>query len=150
MKKISRNAPCPCGSGKKYKRCCMRKNEAERPRSINSLHIEQNIEKNVADRDVYPNLVLVEDELDLLSNSVIYLIQEGQLDKAEEKCRELLDNYPDVVDGLDRFAMLYEARGEKQLAVEYYQKSADFMESRPGYDRELIRLALNKVKELSE
>jgi len=22
MRKISRNAPCPCGSGKKYKRCC--------------------------------------------------------------------------------------------------------------------------------
>lgn len=24
--KISRNAPCPCGSGKKYKRCCINKN----------------------------------------------------------------------------------------------------------------------------
>ncbi len=24
-KKISRNAPCPCGSGKKYKQCCYRK-----------------------------------------------------------------------------------------------------------------------------
>jgi uncharacterized protein len=23
--KIGRNAPCPCGSGKKYKACCMRK-----------------------------------------------------------------------------------------------------------------------------
>ena len=23
--KISRNAPCPCGSGKKYKRCCLNK-----------------------------------------------------------------------------------------------------------------------------
>jgi hypothetical protein len=22
MAKIGRNAPCPCGSGKKYKRCC--------------------------------------------------------------------------------------------------------------------------------
>jgi hypothetical protein len=22
MSKIGRNAPCPCGSGKKYKRCC--------------------------------------------------------------------------------------------------------------------------------
>ena len=22
-KKIGRNAPCPCGSGKKYKRCCL-------------------------------------------------------------------------------------------------------------------------------
>ena len=21
-KRISRNAPCPCGSGKKYKHCC--------------------------------------------------------------------------------------------------------------------------------
>lgn len=26
QKKISRNAPCPCGSGKKYKRCCYGKN----------------------------------------------------------------------------------------------------------------------------
>lgn len=25
--KISRNAPCPCGSGKKYKKCCLSKGE---------------------------------------------------------------------------------------------------------------------------
>lgn len=25
--KIGRNDPCPCGSGKKYKKCCMAKNE---------------------------------------------------------------------------------------------------------------------------
>jgi hypothetical protein len=25
MTKIGRNTPCPCGSGKKYKRCCMQK-----------------------------------------------------------------------------------------------------------------------------
>jgi uncharacterized protein YchJ len=24
-KKIGRNAPCPCGSGKKYKKCCLKK-----------------------------------------------------------------------------------------------------------------------------
>ena len=24
--KIGRNAPCPCGSGKKYKKCCLDKN----------------------------------------------------------------------------------------------------------------------------
>ncbi len=24
-RKLSRNAPCPCGSGKKYKHCCIRK-----------------------------------------------------------------------------------------------------------------------------
>ena len=27
-KKVGRNDPCPCGSGKKYKRCCMLKDEA--------------------------------------------------------------------------------------------------------------------------
>lgn len=27
MKKIGRNAPCPCGSGKKYKHCCMREGQ---------------------------------------------------------------------------------------------------------------------------
>lgn len=25
MKKIGRNKPCPCGSGKKYKHCCFKK-----------------------------------------------------------------------------------------------------------------------------
>ena len=24
LKKIGRNSPCPCGSGKKYKNCCLR------------------------------------------------------------------------------------------------------------------------------
>ena len=25
MKKIGRNGPCPCGSGKKFKKCCLQK-----------------------------------------------------------------------------------------------------------------------------
>lgn len=29
--KVSRNAPCPCGSGLKYKRCCLNKDLPERP-----------------------------------------------------------------------------------------------------------------------
>lgn len=29
MAKTGRNAPCPCGSGKKYKKCCLRKHEEE-------------------------------------------------------------------------------------------------------------------------
>jgi len=30
--KVGRNAPCPCGSGQKYKNCCMRKGQTGRPR----------------------------------------------------------------------------------------------------------------------
>lgn len=33
MAKIGRNDPCPCGSGKKYKKCCLKKDEAaQQPR----------------------------------------------------------------------------------------------------------------------
>ena len=28
-KKVGPNDPCPCGSGKKYKKCCMQKDKAE-------------------------------------------------------------------------------------------------------------------------
>jgi len=31
--KINRNAPCPCGSGRKYKHCCLKKKEAMSPRA---------------------------------------------------------------------------------------------------------------------
>ena len=30
MTQIGRNAPCPCGSGRKYKKCCLEKDLAER------------------------------------------------------------------------------------------------------------------------
>lgn len=28
--KIGRNEPCPCGSGKKYKKCCLNKTDEQR------------------------------------------------------------------------------------------------------------------------
>jgi len=31
---VGRNDPCPCGSGKKYKKCCLKKDAAERARSL--------------------------------------------------------------------------------------------------------------------
>ena len=34
MSKINRNAPCPCGSGLKFKKCCLNKEVAEQPRPL--------------------------------------------------------------------------------------------------------------------
>ena len=38
MSKIGRNAPCPCGSGKKYKRCCAGKDSELVQRELPSGH----------------------------------------------------------------------------------------------------------------
>ncbi|PYV69070.1 MAG: hypothetical protein DMG96_34835 [Acidobacteria bacterium] len=39
MKTVGRNAACPCGSGKKYKRCCgVQTVESSPPRAIPSVY----------------------------------------------------------------------------------------------------------------
>lgn len=136
MSKISRNAPCPCGSGKKYKKCCLLREESE------ALEQRKILEQN-------PGKALVEvDDLDDLSNSVLDLIDDRKFDEAESVCKELKKRYPDQVDGIERMAMVYEARGENQKAAEYFLKAAEFMRSNPGFDQEGIDWALDKAKRL--
>ena len=102
MAKIGRNAPCPCGSGKKYKKCCLLRRELE------ALEQRKILEQN-------PGKAFFEiDDLDDLSNSVFDLIDAGKFDEAESVCIELKKRYPDQVDGIERMAMVYEARGETQ------------------------------------
>lgn len=37
-KKIGRNAPCPCGSGKKFKKCCYGKDTFSQPKELQRVH----------------------------------------------------------------------------------------------------------------
>jgi tetratricopeptide (TPR) repeat protein len=136
MAKISRNATCPCGSGKKYKKCCLLRKEAE------AVEMRKILEQN-------PGKALVEvDDIDDLSNSVVDLIKEKKFDEAEKVCHELSKRYPDQVDGIERLAMVYEARGEKEKAAEYYLKTVEFMRSNPGFDEDSIKWVLDKANEL--
>ncbi len=132
MVKTGRNAPCLCGSGKKYKKCCLLLDEKSRS--------QQNADI------VYSTDNL--DDLDMLSNSVADLIKEGRLDKAEKMCHELLSRYPEQIDGIDRLAEVYEARGNNKKATEYYRKAAAFAQNNPGFDQEAIDWYLSKAKQL--
>ena len=136
MAKIGRNAPCPCGSGKKYKRCCLPLHSASgREQEPNICHSPKEF---LADLD----------ELDNLSNSVLDLVEEGRWDKAEQLCHELMARYPDQIDGLDRLAHVYEARGDKKRAAEYYRKAAAFALSMSGFDQEGIAWYLSQARRL--
>ena len=79
MAKIGRNQPCPCGSGNKYKHCCLSREQSTRitnPRE--------------PAKDLLPGAVLPldeyfdETELDRLSNRVVDLLNDGHLDEAEQ------------------------------------------------------------------
>jgi len=133
MAKINRNAPCPCGSGKKYKKCCL------------PLHQESSAQQqDTGAFSLTPSFT----DLDELSNSVVDLIEAGRLDEAEAVCHELLTRYPDQIDGTERLAAVYEDRGEKKMAAQYYRKAAQFAQGSSGFDQELIDWYLSKAKEL--
>jgi len=132
MVKIGRNAPCPCGSGKKYKKCCLPLHETSRAQQ------DGNMLYSIDDMD----------HLDGMSNSVVDLIREGRLDEAEKVSYELLSRYPDQIDGFDRLGMVCEARGDRKKAAEYYRKAAAFAKSNPGFDQGGIDWYLNKAKGL--
>ncbi len=133
MAKIGRNTPCPCGSGKKYKKCCL------------LLH-NGAIQPNSPPTKFTP----VYTELDQLSNSVMDLIKQNKLDEAEVVSKRLLSEYPDQIDGFERLGQVYEARGEKQVAADYYQKAADFAKIMPGFDPESVEYYLSKAKKMRE
>lgn len=132
MTKAGRNDPCPCGSSKKYKRCCLPKDEeaaaAMRPPP--------------QEKPRQPTLSSffgpADDDIDAASNRPLDLIDEGKLDEAEAAANDLLRDYPYVADGLWRLAAVYEARDDKKRAAEYLRKAVVFMQQNEGYAEELI------------
>jgi len=132
MAKIGRNAPCPCGSGKKYKKCCL---------------LQQDVAKRHRPKEKI-RFIPVYTEIDQLSNSVNDLIRENKLNEAEAVSRRLLAEYPDQIDGLNRLAMVYEARGENRKAAEYYLKAANFAKSHEDFDQKTIDWFLSEAERM--
>jgi tetratricopeptide (TPR) repeat protein len=160
MARPGRNDPCPCGSGKKYKKCCLAKEEAvEREQlakaeakraesaATHRLHLRE-LKAAMAARlsgleDTH------KDELTIASNAAADLVRAGKLDEAEQAARDLLVRFPDVHDGYDRLGMVHEARGENRQAAECYRKVIAFIREHPGdYDPAFANVFLTIVDRL--
>jgi tetratricopeptide (TPR) repeat protein len=135
MANIGRNDPCHCGSGKKYKRCCLDKDEAAQRQVLASRVTPalgsplQRSSKMLAEMREALGAGSVDDEEDELtaaSNAAVDLVKAGKLDEAEKAARDLLERFPEVHDGYDRLGMVYEARGDKKQAAYYYRKVIEF------------------------
>jgi len=126
MATTGRNRPCPCGSGKKYKLCCLPADEqrlaAQRPAAPPAARPAV-----LAARPAAPPPVLEDDGLDALSNSVLDLLRTRRFEAALAACRRLLDEFPDVVDGFERSGMVHAKMGNHALAADFYRKALDFV-----------------------
>lgn len=133
MAKTGRNDPCPCGSGNKYKRCCLPKDEAAEHAQFARAAAQAAEAAAAKEKARATRLAELREEYDLATtfNAVIALVRAGKLDEAEAAARELLVRFPEVHDGYDRLGMVYEARGQNKQAADCYRQVIDFVRARP-------------------
>ena len=160
MPKTSRNDPCPCGSGKKYKHCCLEKDRAAElaPAVRQRVALQAQAANQVALRKDYEQELLESQAtlqeaqaLDAASNAVVDLVQAGRFDEAEQAARELLARYPEVHDGYDRLGMIHEARGQFHEAADCYRKVIEFTRANPeDYDAGFVNSFLELIVKLED
>jgi len=149
--KTGRNDPCPCGSGKKYKHCCLEKDRAAEfaPAVRQRVALQAQKANQAAQQKDYQAALQESQALDAASNAVVDLVHAGRLDEAEQAARELLDRYPEVHDGYDRLGMVHEARGQFREAADCYRKVIEFTRANPeDYDAGFVDSFLELIVKL--
>lgn len=142
MAKPGRNDPCPCGSGQKYKRCCLAKDQAAESEALRAAAEARSQEAARHEHEHEHDPLTCEfcggtleetddDELTRDSNAIVDLVHDGKLEEAEHAAREFLERYPEVHDGYDRLGMVYEARGDRKAAADCYRKVIEFVQAHP-------------------
>ncbi len=128
MTQVGRNQPCPCGSGKKYKQCCLQTDEAARVAALPAKPAGRLVARANfgSDDDIDP--------LDRLSNGTVDLINAGRLDEAERICQQLLAEFPDLPDGHMRLGLLHRRRGDNRKAAEHLRLAATMARSDDNID----------------
>jgi hypothetical protein len=131
VKRVGRNEPCPCGSGKKYKKCCLPHHEEAR-KALPKDELQQ-MEERAKRREKLQKDV---------EKGFSHLL-EGSYDKARRHAERLLEVYPEddrlhdiVVTAClatgDYDAAFYRARTRWQVAVE----EKDFFQENGYHKRE--------------
>lgn len=132
MAKPGRNDPCPCGSGKKYKKCCLATDTAaeQATRRATQAEAEQQarVEQQQAQQlhDPWGRLRAEAEEHAAYideSNAIVDLIHAGQLDEAEARAQALIVQVPEGPDGLERLGHVYEVRGDNKTAARHYREA---------------------------
>ena len=98
MSKIGRNDPCPCGSGKKYKKCCLNKEKTitsnQQVPLVNQLYSNPLFSEHL--QYVYTKKVKNE----TINNKLLNIYNYGR----RMSSKEIMDNYLDVMNSLLDYA----------------------------------------------
>lgn len=141
-KKTGRNDPCPCGSGKKYKKCCLNsKTGMPLPPEADNL-----ILKDKPPAASLEQVYMEVKELDDLSNSIVDLLRKDCIEEAEKACERLLRDYPEVIDGWERLGMVRAAQERYLEAAQCYRRVVDSMRKDKYSEEEAIDWVIGEAE----
>ena len=140
-----RNDPCPCGSGKKYKKCCLARDEAQAPNPAHDHkgcspddHLRAgvlHVPAGLTDAEIREYV----GRMDRWSHAGLDAFDQGRLEEAERIADQLRTEYPDQIDGeqLRARVRLRQERWE-DAALGFEKAVAIALKYREDYDDEFI------------
>jgi protein O-GlcNAc transferase len=123
--KINRNDPCACGSGKKYKRCCLSSAESL---NVESRAIDFGVDEAIETATLHHNA--------------------GRLLQAENIYKQVLQAAPDHPDALHFLGVIAYQKGEHQIAIELITRALGLAPSASMYGN--LGLAIHAQGNLDE
>jgi tetratricopeptide (TPR) repeat protein len=125
--KISRNAPCPCGSGKKYKKCCLLKAKAE-PAEMSVLGNSIRDEHAAASNWMEAGYYYAEDDHDSLEvecwqrcwQELVKILPASLRDPQEAEATGAFEGYNTLVPWLLKFEGVITAQAEHSAGSAAY------------------------------
>jgi tetratricopeptide (TPR) repeat protein len=133
MEKVGRNDACPCGSGKKFKRCCLEqveKDERIERRTVERDRLVAEGERVERELATAKRAEAAADEIGRRSGAVLELIEAGRVDEAEAAARQFVAEVPDSTAAIERLGRVYEAKGQQQAASDEYRRAVAMMDAR--------------------
>ncbi len=101
MSKVGRNDPCPCGSGKKYKKCCIDKSREETLHQAAQNHPTQRWSYEAADRLTTEEIVAQLRGMNIPFNQEEFMEQVSKFHSAEDLSERWFADYQIQAEGLD-------------------------------------------------
>ena len=128
MNTPNRNEPCPCGSGKKYKKCCLSKSGSVRHAGVPSakqlleLAVEHHRAGRLAEALAIYETLLQDDprQPDALHLSGVIALQSGEHDLAIDLLLRAVEAKPDFAPAYQSLGIAFQEQGRLAEAVNSY------------------------------
>jgi hypothetical protein len=122
MAKIGRNARCPCGSGKKYKKCCL-----TAAGTLQADELEDHYRERIANAaalaeallEIVERLAFKNDLLEKVYDRVGELVRQRRVDEAVMLCEQVLAFCDEATDEFEHSLRRYRSRGKYVLAADF-------------------------------